>query len=208
MPAVDPAKARARLGGRAEDDAQGRVECPAQAADGIAAEVRVVAHACGDEWMCDLHEQRGGPAEQEERLAIETARHGVAGEDAGVGHTPSVPLLRSFGFAFAGLAHLWRTQRNFRIEAAVAVLAVLAAVLSRLERWEWIALVLTIALVLILEAINTALEDAVSLASPNIDPRAKAAKDVSAAAVLIAALASVAVGVALFGTRLTSMLGY
>jgi len=119
-----------------------------------------------------------------------------------------VPLLRSFGFAFDGLAHLWRTQRNFRIEAAVAVLALVAAVLFRLERWEWIALVLTIALVFILEAINTALEDAVSLASPNIDPRAKAAKDVSAAAVLLAALASVGVGVALFGPRLTAMLGY
>src|SRR4029079_9133756 len=100
------------------------------------------------------------------------------------------------------------TQRNFRIETAVAVFVVLAAVPSRFERWEWIALALTIALVLILEAANTALEEAVSLASPNVDPRAKAAKDVSAAAVLIAALASVAVGVALFGPRLTSMLVY
>lgn len=119
-----------------------------------------------------------------------------------------MPLLRSFGFACAGLSHLWRTQRNFRIEVRVAVLAVVTAALFRLERWEWVALALTIALVLILEAVNTALEDAVSLASPDVDPRAKAAKDVSAAAVLIAALASVAVGVALFGPRLTSMLGY
>jgi len=119
-----------------------------------------------------------------------------------------VPLLRSFGFAVAGLSHLWRTQRNFRIEAAMAALAIIAAALFRLERWEWIALVLTIALVLVLEALNTALEDAVGLASPIVDPRAKAAKDVSAAAVLIAALASVAVGMVLFGPRLTAMLGY
>jgi len=158
--------------------------------------------------MRDLHEQRGRSAEEQERLTVETARHGVTGEDADVGHTPSVPLLRSFGFAVAGLSHLWRTQRNFRIEAAVAALALIAAVVFRLERWEWIALVLTIALVLVLEAVNTALEDAVSLASPNLDPRAKAAKDVSAAAVLIAALASVAVGMVLFGPRLTAMLGY
>ena len=159
------------------------------------------------EWMRDLHQQRGSPPEEQERLTVETARHRVAGEDADVGHTPSVPLLRSFGFAFAGLSHLWRTQRNFRIEVAVALVVFIAGALIRLERWEWIALVLTVALVLILEAVNTALEDAVSLASPNLDPRAKAAKDVSAAAVLIAALASVAVGAVLFGQRLGSMVG-
>ena len=64
-------------------------------------------------------------------------------------------------------------------------------------------LVLAIALVLILEAANTALEQAVTLASPGIDPRARAAKDVSAAAVLIAALASVAVGLLLFAPLMT-----
>ena len=61
---------------------------------------------------------------------------------------------------------------------------------------------LTIALVLVLEAVNTALEIAVSLASPNIDPRAKAAKDVAAAAVLIGALAAVAVGMLIFVPRI------
>jgi diacylglycerol kinase (ATP) len=113
-----------------------------------------------------------------------------------------VALLRSFRFAFAGLGHLLRTQRNFRLEIAAGVLALVSGVLVGLERWEWVALGLTIALVLILEAINTALEDAVTLASPGIDARAKAAKDAAAAAVLIAALASVVVGVLIFGPRL------
>ncbi len=116
-------------------------------------------------------------------------------------------LLRSFSHAFAGAAHLLRTQRNFRIEVTIAALALVAGVWSRLERWEWAALVLTIALVLILEALNTAIEDAVTLASPSVHPRAKAAKDVSAAAVLVAAVASVAVGVLLFLPRLTSAIG-
>jgi len=113
-----------------------------------------------------------------------------------------VPLLRSFSYAVAGLAHLVRTQRNFRIEMAVGAVAIVGATLVGLERWEWVSLVLTIALVLILEALNTALEHAVSISSPTLDPRAKAAKDVSAAAVLIAAAASVAVGLVLFGSRL------
>lgn len=113
-----------------------------------------------------------------------------------------MPLLRSFAFAFAGLAHLLRTQRNFRIEVGLGAVALVAGALLGLERWEWVALVLTIALVLILEAANTALEHAVTLASPGIDPRARAAKDVSAAAVLIAAVVSVAVGLLLFGPHL------
>lgn len=111
-------------------------------------------------------------------------------------------VLRSFHFAFAGFAHLWRTQRNFRTEAVIGLLAVAAGLWARLERWEWVTLGLTIALVLVLEALNTALENAVSLASPNIDPRAKAAKDVAAAAVLIGALAAVAVGMLIFVPRI------
>jgi diacylglycerol kinase len=119
-----------------------------------------------------------------------------------------VPLLRAFGYALAGLAYLMRTQTNFRIEVAIAMAAVLAGILARLERWEWIALVLTIVIVLSLEALNTAIEDAVTLASPRQDSRAKVAKDVAAAGVLIGAMASVGVGILLFGPRLREMLGY
>jgi diacylglycerol kinase len=113
-----------------------------------------------------------------------------------------VPLLRSFRFAVAGLSELWETQRNFRVEVAIGLVTLVAGLLAHLERWEWVALLLTIALVLVLEALNTTLEHAVTLASPGIDPRAKAAKDAAAAAVLIAALASVVVGILIFGPRL------
>ena len=116
-------------------------------------------------------------------------------------------LLRSFAYALAGLGHLVRTQRNFRIELAVAVLAVAAGVWLRVDRGDWVALALTIALVLILEAVNTAVEAAVTLASPAVDPLAKAAKDVSAAAVLIAAIASLAIGWLIFWPRSATMPG-
>jgi diacylglycerol kinase len=119
-----------------------------------------------------------------------------------------VPSLHAFLHAFAGFAYLLRTQTNFRFMVGIAAIAVLAGVWARLERWEWVALVLMIVLVLSLEALNTAIEDAVTLASPRHDPRAKIAKDVAAAGVLIAAMASVAVGILLFAPRLTVMLGY
>lgn len=111
-------------------------------------------------------------------------------------------LIRSFAFALSGLRYLLSTERNFRIEAAAAALAVIAGVWLGIERVEWIVLAVTIAIVLILEAVNTAIEDAVSLASPAFDERARAAKDVSAAAVLMAALLAIVVALLLFGPRL------
>src|SRR5438309_8628236 len=113
-------------------------------------------------------------------------------------------LLRSFGYAFEGVAYIVRTQRNARIEVVVAIAAVLLAAWLGISSIEWAVLALTIALVLALEWINTSLELAVSLASPERHPSAKAAKDVAAACVLLAAITSVVVGLLLFVPRLVS----
>jgi diacylglycerol kinase len=111
-------------------------------------------------------------------------------------------LLRSFGFAFEGVAYILQTQRNARIEIAIAIGAVVLGAWLGISTAEWAVLVLTIVVVLALEWMNTALELAVSLASPKVHPSAKAAKDVAAACVLLGALASIVVGVLLFGSRL------
>ena len=113
-----------------------------------------------------------------------------------------MPLLRSFRFALAGVVYLLRTQRNARIEVAIGIVAVGAGALLRLAAIEWAVLVLTICLVLILEGLNTALELAVDLASPEAHPKAKAAKDLAAGMVLIAAAGSLIVGLLLFGPKL------
>ncbi len=107
-------------------------------------------------------------------------------------------LIRSFGFALEGVSYLIRTQRNARIELAVGLVVLIVAIWVRVTAVEWAVLALTTAIVLALEALNTALELAVTLASPERHPLAKAAKDVSAAMVLIAAIGSVLVGVAIF----------
>jgi len=111
-------------------------------------------------------------------------------------------VLRSFGFAFSGLGHLLRTQPNARIELAIGLVAVVAGLVLGLSSTEWAVLVVTICLVLILEGLNTSLELAVDLASPQLQPKAKAAKDLAAGMVLIAALGSVLVGALLFGPKL------
>src|SRR5205823_5329579 len=93
---------------------------------------------------------------------------------------PPIGLARSFYFAFLGIGYLFRTQRNARIELAIGIAACGLAAWLRLPRADWAVLVLTIACVLILEGLNTALEAIVDLASPDIHPLAKVAKDVSA----------------------------
>ena len=113
--------------------------------------------------------------------------------------------MRSFGYAIAGLAYLVRTQRNFRIHLLVALAALAAGVASGLSTVEWAILVVTIALVMMTESLNTGIELAVSLASPERRPEAKAAKDIAAGAVLVAAIASVGVGIALFGPRVAAL---
>jgi diacylglycerol kinase len=111
-------------------------------------------------------------------------------------------VVRSFYFAFAGLSYLFRTQRNARIHAVLGAAACGLAAWLHVTRVEWAVLVFTIALVLILEGLNTAVEAAIDLASPKVHPLAKAAKDLAAGMVLIAALASVAVGLLILGPPL------
>ena len=123
---------------------------------------------------------------------------------------PAAPLLaeekRAFAFAFAGLAHAWRTQRHMRTHAGIGLTAALCAAALGLDPAEWAVLLLTITVVLVLEMLNTVIESVVDLASPHYHPLAKVAKDVSAGAVLVAALGSIAVGAALFVPRLWRLL--
>ncbi|HEY8665213.1 MAG TPA: diacylglycerol kinase family protein [Tepidisphaeraceae bacterium] len=111
-------------------------------------------------------------------------------------------IIRSFYFAFAGLSFLFRTQRNARVELALGIIACGLGAWVKISRAEWAVIVFTIALVLILEGLNTAIEAAVDLASPQRHPLAKAAKDLAAGMVLIAALASLAVGALILGPPL------
>ena len=119
-----------------------------------------------------------------------------------------IGLARSFRFALAGLFFLLRTQRNARIELIIAGLVCLLGWWLRIGRIEWAILVVMIALVLILEGLNTALEAVVDLASPETHPLAKVAKDVSAGMVLVAAIASMVVGLLILGPPLFERVGF
>lgn len=114
--------------------------------------------------------------------------------------------LKAFGYAFQGWWYVLRTQRNAWIHALATTLVVLMAFWLRLPVRDWAVLLLTIAMVWTAEFINSALEAVVDLASPLQHPLAKAGKDVGAAAVLIAALTSVLIGLLILGPPLWARL--
>lgn len=107
-------------------------------------------------------------------------------------------MIKSFGFAFEGIKTEFKKGRNFRIQILMGVLASILGFILKISNEEWFDLIIVIASVLILELINTAIEQMVDLISPEINPKAKIAKDVSAGAVLVASAASVAVGILIF----------
>lgn len=110
--------------------------------------------------------------------------------------------LRSFRYAFSGWWHVIRSQRNAWIHAVISIAVVLVSFWLWLEPRDWAVIILAIALVWTAEFINTALEAIVDLASPQRNHLAKIGKDVGAAAVLIAALASVLIGLLILGPPL------
>ena len=112
------------------------------------------------------------------------------------------PLTKSFSFAFAGFKTAFRNEPNFRIHIIIGISALALGIYLKLDKTEWLLLLFTISFVIILELINTSLEAIVNLVSPKTRPFAKVAKDVSASAVLLAAIVAIIVGVVLFLPKL------
>ena len=110
--------------------------------------------------------------------------------------------LRSFGYAANGIKYTAGSQLNFRIHLVAVCIAVACGALARLSATEWCILLLTIGLVITIEAMNTAIEILVDLVSPGYEKQAGIVKDVAAGAVLMAAAIAVIVGVILFLPRL------
>ena len=113
-------------------------------------------------------------------------------------------IIQSFNYAFEGIIHVLRTQRNMRIHFAIALIVLIAGLAVDVSRLELIALLLAIAFVLIAEMINTALEAAIDVATTSFDPMAKLAKDIAAGAVLIATVNAIAIGYLVFSGQVAN----
>jgi undecaprenol kinase len=99
-----------------------------------------------------------------------------------------------FRFAASGIVAVWRRERSFRSQTAAAVAAIAATVLLQPGLLWAAAVVLSIAMVLTLELLNSALEAMIDHLHPDIAPAIKVAKDAAAGAVLVASIGAAAVG--------------
>ena len=111
-------------------------------------------------------------------------------------------LASSFRNAFSGISYALRTQRNARIHLGITLAGLVLGAWLRIGAENWVPLILAAGLVWSAELINTALEAAIDLASPQEHSLAKTSKDVSAGAVLLAAAAAAVVGVLILGPPL------
>jgi diacylglycerol kinase len=107
-------------------------------------------------------------------------------------------MIKSFGFAVAGLRYAFKTQPNFKFHIfALLVVGILGWYL-RLDRTEWLWILAAISMVLVAELLNTAIETLVDLVSPAYHVKAGIVKDTAAAAVLVAAIIAAAIGLIIF----------
>ena len=105
----------------------------------------------------------------------------------------SFPITDAFACATRGIANAFITQRNFKIHAVFAVLAIILGFLLGISESGWLAVVLCITVVFSLETVNTAIEAIVDMTSPEWNRLAKVAKDCAAGAVLISAVGSLVI---------------
>jgi undecaprenol kinase len=114
-------------------------------------------------------------------------------------------MIRSFKYAFEGIATACKTQPNFRAELIASLLVIAAGFWLHVSSAEWSVIALNISIVLSLELINTAIESACDLFSKEYHPSIKFIKDIAAAGVLIAGIAAAVCGSIIFFPKIISL---
>ncbi len=101
-------------------------------------------------------------------------------------------------YAVRGFKQLWKSEQNFRLQVVAGFVVLLAAWYFPFEAWERVTLILLVTMVLILEAVNSVFERLVDVLKSRVHPSVRDMKDIMAAAVLIASIVSLVIGVMLF----------
>jgi len=104
-------------------------------------------------------------------------------------------FFRGFDFAFNGLKYTFKTQLNFRVHCLMALIVSWIGFYLDISTSEWLWIIAAMAIVLMAELANTAIESLVDLISPEYNIKAGLIKDIAAALVLIAALMALTVGI-------------
>lgn len=108
----------------------------------------------------------------------------------------------SFYYAFQGIRTAFLEERNIRSHFMSAFIAIVAGFIFRLSAFEWAWLILAIWLVIILEIVNTVVENLVDFITEEYHPRAKKIKDMAAASVMMTSILAVLIGLIVFGRHI------
>ena len=109
-----------------------------------------------------------------------------------------IKSIKSFRFAFRGIKAVFISENNAKIHLAASIIIVSAGIFFHLDLSEWLWIALSISLVWITEAINTAIEKIVNVVSPSYNKTAGEIKDIAAGAVLLAAIFASVTGACIF----------
>lgn len=116
--------------------------------------------------------------------------------------------MRSFGYAFKGIGYAAATQLNFRVHLLATITAVFMGIWLKISGEEWRWIILCIALVLVVELLNTAIEILTDLVSPMYNAKAGHVKDVAAGAVVITAIFALITGLLIFVPKLINLFSH
>ena len=106
--------------------------------------------------------------------------------------------LKSFEYAWSGIRQVFRSEHNMWIHLSLAIIAIALGIFLKIPSTEWMALIIVIALVLVAELFNTAMEKTMDFITGETHPVVRQIKDIAAGAVLMAAAAAVIVGCLIF----------
>ncbi len=115
---------------------------------------------------------------------------------------------KSFTHAGRGIWIFLRTTHNAWVHIGLFIIAIVLGIYFQISYVDWMLLVFAAGLVIVAEAVNTAIEIDIDLTSPEYHPFARDTKDVAAGAVLLAALTAAIIGVGIFGTHVLHFAGY
>ena len=114
-------------------------------------------------------------------------------------------LINSFKYAIQGIISSFKTERNMKIHVFIRILVIIWGIIFKISVTEWMVCALLFALVISGELFNTAIETVVDMIMPEINDKAKLAKDISAGAVLVLAITAVIVGLIIFVPKIIAI---
>jgi len=117
-------------------------------------------------------------------------------------------FLGSLKNARRGVKLAFAEEPNLRIHTAVALIVIVFGYFLQVSNTEWFVLILTMALVICLEMVNSIFERAIDMIQPSVNSYIKDIKDMMAATVLVAATASVIIGLIIFVPKLAKIIGF